>query len=316
MADNSDLYQALQMFNQGMHQAATTQAVNDATAAMNQIHGQGLDEGAQRQQLDGLSKQLALRLTGIGAPAAAVQQAMQAVGPRQYGSVAEMQMEGALTGNKYLQSTAKTMSDIATKKMQQEKQFEQKLKLGEIAAQGGNALQVQMMKNMADKQAANKITAEDVTKLSAIDDISSYGKDLIQRLNTSKGALSGPLSSIARDLNPNDADFAAFKADTGRFFDLYRVAVTGAGASPGELKMLEKNVPTVSDRPEIFKRKMQNMIRFAEMKKSNHVKNLGLTGRDVSGLLGQMRAEAQSKQAETNQMSNLLQAGPGGGEGQ
>lgn len=310
MAGNSELFQALQMFNQGVQQAATTSAINDATAAVGQIHSQIQNEGQQRQALDQLSKQLALRLTGVGAPAAAIQQAMQAVGPKQYGSVAEMQMDAALTGNPYLKSTAKSLQDQATQASKQMKLFEHGLDMDKLNAQGMNSLQLQMLKSQADKQAASKITADELGKLNAVDEQLNFGRDLLKRMQGGEAAIPGasfvgPFSGRTDTvLNPEKA---AFQADLGRFFDAYRQAVTGAGASEKEIERLETRMPQPTDTAGVFKRKMEYLLKYAEDKKNIQIKNWGLTGRDVSGLLQGMKAEQQAKQQKIQQLQRMQQ---------
>lgn len=109
MADDNmnNLFQALQMFNSGVQQAATTSAINDASQAMRDLNGSMLEDAQKRQQQDQLARDLSLRLTGIGAPASAVENAFQAVAPQRFGSVEQMQLEGELAGNKQYQDVSK-----------------------------------------------------------------------------------------------------------------------------------------------------------------------------------------------------------------
>lgn len=116
MAGNQELFQALQMFQQGVQQAATTSAVNDATQAMQDIHTNIADQAQQRQALDQLSRQTALRLVGTGADGTQIQSAFQAVAPQQYGSVDQLQIDAALTGNKQQAGVAQGL--IADKRQQ------------------------------------------------------------------------------------------------------------------------------------------------------------------------------------------------------
>jgi hypothetical protein len=310
MAGNSELFTALQMFNQGVQQAATSSAISEATQQVGQIQSQIQDAGQQRQALDSLSKQLALRLTGVGAPAAAIQQAMQAVGPKQYGSVAEMQMDAALTGNPFLKETSKSLMDQATKSAKQMKLFEHGLDMDKLGAQGMNALQLQMLKGQADKQAASKITADELAKLNAVDEQLGFGRDLLKRMESGEALIPGasfvgPMSGRTDTvLNP---DKAAFQADLGRFFDAYRQAVTGAGASEKEIERLETRMPQPTDTAGVFKRKMEYLLKYAQDKKNVQIKNWGLTGRDVGGLLQGMKAEQQAKQAKIQSLQRLQQ---------
>lgn len=102
----NDLFQALQMFQQGVQQYAITGAVNDANAQMQALNQAQIDEGQKRQQLQQLANGVALKLTGVGASGQQIQSAFNAINPQNFGSVEQMQLEGALSGNQYLQGTA------------------------------------------------------------------------------------------------------------------------------------------------------------------------------------------------------------------
>lgn len=97
-----DLYQALQMFQQGVQQTAVSTAVNDATRQMQELNQANIDEGQKRQALQQLSNQTALRLTGAGANGTQIQSAFNAIAPQNFGSAEQMQLEGQLSGNKQL----------------------------------------------------------------------------------------------------------------------------------------------------------------------------------------------------------------------
>lgn len=103
---NEDLFQAFQMFQKGVQEAAVSGAVNEATAAMQQIKQSNMDQMQQRQALQGLSNEVALRLAGVGAPASTIQSAFQAIAPQNFGSAEQMQLEGALSGDQQLQQAA------------------------------------------------------------------------------------------------------------------------------------------------------------------------------------------------------------------
>lgn len=124
-----ELMQAFGMFKQSVQETATTNAVNDASQAMQQIKTNVTDQAQQRQQLQGLSDQVALRLTGIGAPASTIEQAFKSIAPQQFGSAEQMQLEGNLSGNKFYQQQAKGMMGDRTKAAQGMEMFKHKLDL-------------------------------------------------------------------------------------------------------------------------------------------------------------------------------------------
>lgn len=181
----NDLFQALQMFQQGVQQYAITGAVNDANAQMQQLNQAQIDEGQKRQQLQQLANGVALKLTGVGASGQQIQSAFNAINPQNFGSVEQMQLEGQLAGNQYMQDTAnKILSEREAKKTKematqygfqaalQDKKFQQELfleqmKLAKQAAGKGIELRpedvafetnVQMGTKLADQltQAVNE----------------------------------------------------------------------------------------------------------------------------------------------------------------
>lgn len=101
-----DLLKAFQMFQGSVQQAAVSNAVEGASQHMNQINAQISDEAQKRQALQNLGNNLALRLTGVGANAAQVEQAFRAVSPQNFGSAEQLQLEGQLSGNKQYQQVA------------------------------------------------------------------------------------------------------------------------------------------------------------------------------------------------------------------
>lgn len=115
-----DLLKAFQMFQGSVQQAAVSNAVEGASQHMNQINAQISDEAQKRQALQNLGNNLALKLTGVGANAAQVEQAFRAVAPQNFGSAEQLQLEGQLSGNKQYQQVA---GDI----MKQREQKQQKL---------------------------------------------------------------------------------------------------------------------------------------------------------------------------------------------
>lgn len=113
-----DLLKAFQMFQGSVQQAAVSNAVEGASQYMNQINAQISDEAQKRQALQNLGNNLALRLTGVGANAAQVEQAFRAVSPQNFGSAEQLQLEGQLSGNKQYQQVA---GDIIKQREQKQK---------------------------------------------------------------------------------------------------------------------------------------------------------------------------------------------------
>lgn len=150
-----ELLQAFGMFKQSVQEASTANAISDATEAMQQIKSNVTDEAQKRQALQGLSDQVALRLTGIGAPASAVQQAFQSIAPQQFGSVEQMQLEGALSGNQQYQKTASGILGQREQAIKSRAEFENKLAMERDNAKFQKDLIVAQMQ-------ASKMKPEDI----------------------------------------------------------------------------------------------------------------------------------------------------------
>ena len=149
MAGNQELFEALQMFQQGVQQAATSNAVLDATANMQQINSQITDEAQKRQALDQLSRYTALRLTGAGANGSQIQAAFNSIAPQQFGSAEQMQLEGMASGNQFLTDTSSKIIGERRKAAIDQLKLQNQLEMKRDQAKFDNELTLQGMKNAA-----------------------------------------------------------------------------------------------------------------------------------------------------------------------
>lgn len=69
LANNDDLYKALDMFGEGLKQYQVGQAVNEASGKLAQLKAQNLKEADELKQKAEIGNLLSLRLTGVGASA-------------------------------------------------------------------------------------------------------------------------------------------------------------------------------------------------------------------------------------------------------
>lgn len=121
MSNTDDvLFRGLQMLQQGVQQAATSYAINDAQKFVDQINTNITDEAQKRQALSQLGNQLALKLASTGASGTQIQAAFNAIAPQQYNSVEQLALAGELQGNEFLQKTAAGMQSKARKSRQED----------------------------------------------------------------------------------------------------------------------------------------------------------------------------------------------------
>ena len=273
-----DLFKALQMFGQGVKEFQLQSAIGDANNHVQQIKAADMSEQQKRSELQNLSNSLVGHLAGIGANSQQIAAVAQSVGPKQFASADQASLEGYLTGNNDLVKLSEQADEASTANQmklfkaktdyefeKQKRLFDHQLNLASLKQGGGQ-----------------KLSDIELTKIQTLDETQIAGKNLLQAVVQNPGFV-GPIDARIPFREMADADFAAFKSQVGQFFDKYRVAVTGAGASPGELKMLERNVPSITDPKDVFLRKMGKTLQLGAQIKKNYLSNLGKAKRDISG---------------------------------
>ncbi len=89
-ASFQDLQMAINGFDSALKDYAVQSAVTGATEQVKQLQSAQMDEMQKRNEMENLSRNLALQLTGAGANAAQVQTAFQAVAPTPFQNPGEM----------------------------------------------------------------------------------------------------------------------------------------------------------------------------------------------------------------------------------
>ena len=244
----NDLFQALQMFQQGVQQYAITGAVNDANAQMQALNQAQIDEGQKRQQLQQLANGVALKLTGVGASGTQIQSAFNAINPQAFGSVEQMQLEGELAGNQQLTGVAgKILGEREAKGMRaedrqfarqlqlQDREFERQLMLAQLKARGERAAKVAAPNATSVKRADDAGMA-----LKAIEDMSTALFD--QGENT---------FSLIGD-NP-------FTVASTRFEEAFGRLQSGGAITEDEEKRFARLRPKATDSEKIQRQKLADM---------------------------------------------------------
>jgi hypothetical protein len=307
-----ELLQALQMFNNSIKEAGTTYAVGQATMAMNDINANVIDEGQKRQQLQGLSNELALRLVGTGADSSKIAQAFEAVAPQKFGSIEQLGIEAKLQNNKGLMEQERGLRDTAYgdwyKKGKQSHDWDkEKLRLKELAD-----LQITLMKG---RKEAGKLQTSEVDKIADLEqpiNIMQNSLNLFKDLdNNTLFARTGGWGNAATSVNNILGSLGKADAkETERIrtqletinqdiLFAYRSKVTGAAFSPDEMKDLEKLIPNVEkDSPVRFKNKAIAFKRMYESKLDSYLGTLETAGRDVKGFT----VKQKSRKALNDQM--------------
>jgi hypothetical protein len=91
----------------------------------------------------------------------------------------------------------------------------------------------------------------------------------------------GPLSGRTPEMLVS-GDESAFRSKSGRYSDIYRKNITGAGAGDKELARLEGRLPNVTDLPENFMGKGNDILKATLAAKARYLENLSRTGKNVA----------------------------------
>ena len=91
----------------------------------------------------------------------------------------------------------------------------------------------------------------------------------------------GKVDGLIPDMLVGD-DQVAWRSAVGKYKDAYRKAITGAGAGPTEIAMLEQRLPSEYDTFENFKAKSNEAIKELHRRRSILADNLTKGGKDVS----------------------------------
>jgi hypothetical protein len=88
-------------------------------------------------------------------------------------------------------------------------------------------------------------------------------------------------------MNPKDANWGTFKAETDKTFQVWKKYITGAQAALGELGWLAPDFPETTDNPTLYKKKatvaIQRMNELKALMKDTWSPNYRMSGLEASG---------------------------------
>lgn len=155
----SDLFQALQMFNQGAQELAVGRAVRTASEQAKQINMMEGDEFAKRQAFTQLGQGLTAQLTSVGAAPAQVQQMAQNYMPQQLSTPQDFFAQAAQASSpqaqqQYQQAGQTVQAGLAAAPMT--KQQKEQNKLGWAALVGTQALSQKEQRDKLEEKTAQR----------------------------------------------------------------------------------------------------------------------------------------------------------------
>lgn len=275
MAFIDDLGKAVSIFNDGMSQLATTQAFDKATKQINQLQTDIVDEQERRKAAQQISQQLTQDLLQAGAPVSKIQLAATAFGAPPSPSAEQLIREGDVTKGQELQ---KAQAFIPEKLLEARKRRDFDRQKDLLA-----------LKQSAQSNKLKTIPVGELKMIGERDDEIALGKQLLGRLNVDPGLvapIAGRIPGGAATRAIFDPEFAAFKADVGRWFDIYRKRITGAQASVQEINILQKNIPNIEDPPNIFRAKIKSLLSIGRAQRARQLQKLKKAKFDI-GLLAE-----------------------------
>lgn len=288
-----DLLAALQMFKQGVQEAATASAINDAHAQVQQIRTGIQDEAQQRQAFQNLSNDVALRLTGVGANGQQIQSAFQAIAPQNFGSAEQLQLEGMLSGNKQYQQQAESIIGQRDKKQKDLLAIQHQYDLEKLAMQAA----------MGARQSAGKpLNSEEIEKITVAQNVYLDGQQLLD-MAKKDSTLIGPVDA----LKPNfmSSDNGVFNQLYGNYRDSFIQKMTGAGMSNEEAKRLAEDIPSMTGSQATFVKQMEAFNARVDRELSGRIGNLEAAGRNTEGVKAAWDSKMMAQRQKAAKLERL-----------
>lgn len=151
------------------------------------------------------------------------------------------------------------------------------------------------------KVQASKLSEKQVEAFTDFDNAETDLRNVMKQLESNK-SFAGPIEGRIPELF-SGSDSNAFRSAVGKYKDAYRKAITGAGASEKEIKILESRLPSENDRPADFQAKAQEALKGLYQHRSNLAENLSKIGKDTSEFRGSPKDVNKQKQVVKEQVN-------------
>lgn len=125
-----------------------------------------------------------------------------------------------------------------------------------------------------------RLEPKQMETITDLDNAESDLNNLLASLGQNK-AWTGPVDGRVPDMFVGD-DQVAWRSAVGKYKDAYRKAITGAGAGPTEIAMLERRLPSENDQFDNFRSKANEALGEIQRRKSVYLNNLAKVGKSTS----------------------------------
>lgn len=305
---NDELFKALGMFEQGVRKAAVTSAINQAHQEVEQVNQQQVGLLEKRQAQTQLANGLALKLAGLGADPSQMQAAVGAIGPAAIKDSADMYQQGMMAGDQEAVGLANKMQSFETKWQRDSLNQTQAFTAQENQANRDNALEIAGLKS---SKSGKVMPTPMMKKFDEIDKQQIQLQSLSEDISNGAGKYLGPGKSINWfGIRGNvDPEYGKFTMKLKQTFDDYRVAITGAGAGPSELKILEKSMISKEDTEDTIKGKIATLMDLSNKVKSRKAKRLKSLGYNIGDLEADITDSASSLDQQKKDIEASLPPG-------
>lgn len=287
---------AFKDLNEAIQGIAQRNAIENARSYVNDLNASSLSEQEKAQKSEQFGKDFFLQMSGLGVPESRIQGMVGAIMPKQYATLEQAFLAGEQKKGKNVLESKMAWDEASMAGDIKKQERHEKFTASENAKDRAARLEMAGIK----KGAGKPLTQGMLSELNSLDEQTLAAKNIIGQLDTLKAQNRKlPVLGPGMDLPGRgmmDSDWSAFRADIGQTFDLYRKAITGAGAGPTELKMLAENRPSITDTEAEFRKKWANIMGLSEKVKANKINNWKKAKFDVSGFETGASSQSQAGQ--------------------
>lgn len=279
-----ELFQSMKMFKDSVTEQSVARGISHAQDQMNELNAAQMDEMEKRNALQGIANNLALNLGKVGAPVHQIQSAVGAVAPQAIKTADDAILQGTMAGpqGSSLVEVGKTADMLSAAPAFEQQTRTQNFTAGENEKNRAMELEIAGLRNNGGKGKIRNLTPKEVKDLTSYEEGEAMMTELANTVEQDP-MLAGIIAGSVDLRGKVDKDFAAFKAKTAMQFNEYRLRITGAGAGPTELAMLEKVTPRSTDSPKEFISKARTFAEVNRKIRNRLLKNLQRANADVSG---------------------------------
>lgn len=272
-----DLFKALNMFSEGVKDLQTRRTINGANDQVQEIKASDLKEEEKQSQYKQVANQLTIKMAGLGVPATTI----QAVGGAVRNDPTDFEQAIKMNELQNNQAVQKQKADQAFQTQQKELDRQNALEIAKTKVQG----QLDNTDKKNTGKGGKPISPTELKKISDLNENKVVFSDLLDRADKNKSmfGIVNKVPGVTGVREAVDPEFADFKAQIGRGFDIYRKNITGAQATVKEIDLLKKNTPTIDEPYPNFVKKIKTSIRIGDKVLKRYQETLQQAGRDVKG---------------------------------